>query len=112
MMAESRGGNEDKRLKQSFGRLYEEGSSHLAHEMFAQRLTSRQLKLKAKAMNVAGLQLADLIAHPSFRAVLARQQNQSLAVNFGGQIARILEETKYDRGPGAKLRGWGQKWLP
>jgi len=112
VMAESRGGGEDKRLKKSFAKLYNEGSNYVGKESFAQYLTSKQLKLKTKANNIAGLQMADLIAHPSFKATLARQQNQALPSGFGGLIARILEEKKYDRSPTGKVRGWGQKWLP
>lgn len=111
-MAESRGGGEDTRLKRSFTRLFEEGSTHVPAAKFQARLTSKQLKLKPKAANIAGLQLADLIAQPGFRAVLARYQNHALASNFGGEIAKILEAAKYDRSPTGKIWGWGQKWLP
>lgn len=112
VMAESRGGKEDRRLKDSFERVYEKGSDYVSPEQFSARLTSRQLKVKAKSNNIAGLQIADLIAHPSFRATLARRENQALPANFGGQIARILERSKYDRGPRGQIDGWGRKWLP
>ena len=112
VLAESRGGKEDRRLKDSFERVVEKGSDYMKPEQFATCLTSRQLKVKSKSNNIAGLQIADLIAHPSFRATLARRENQALADNFGGQIARILEESKYKRGPNGRLDGWGRKWLP
>jgi len=112
VMAESRGGNEDVRLKASFERAYEQGSDFLSPETLAARLTSRQLKVKAKSNNVAGLQLADLIAYPSYRATVARHQKEALATNFGGSIAAILEESKYHRSPQGKIDGWGRKWLP
>ncbi len=112
VMAESRGGREDRRLKDSFERVYEKGSDYVSPEQFSKRLTSRQLKVKAKSNNIAGLQIADLIAHPSFRATLARRENQALPTNFGGQIARILENGKYDRSPRGQIDGWGRKWLP
>lgn len=112
VMAESRGGKEDRRLKDSFERVYLKGSDYMKPELFAAHLTSHQLKVKSKSNNIAGLQIADLIAHPSFRATLARHENQALAENFGGQIARILEERKYKRGPKGRIEGWGRKWLP
>jgi hypothetical protein len=113
-MAESRGGNEDRRLKDSFERLVaERGSDYMKPGDLLPRLTSRQLKVKPKANNIAGLQIADLIAHPSFRATLARRSNQSLADNFGGRIAALLEASKYDRNPrNGSVWGWGRKWLP
>lgn len=112
VMAESRGGKEDSRLKASFERLYEQGSDYMKHEVFAAVLTSRQLKVKAKANNIAGLQIADLIAHPSFRGALARRKREPLTPNFGSKIVAILEETKYQRSPNGRVQGWGVKWLP
>lgn len=112
VMAESRGGKEDCRLKESFLRLATEGTEHLDAADFACWLTSRQLKVKSKANNIAGLQLADLIAHPSWRAVDARRQHLPLPGNFGGQIAQLLLEEKYRRSPAGQVEGWGIKWLP
>ena len=111
-MAESRGGKEDRRLKDSFERVYTSGSDFIAPEIFAAHLTSKQLKVKPKSNNIAGLQLADLIAHPSFRATQARRAGQPLSDNFGGEIARILETSKYNRSPQGRTEGWGRKWLP
>jgi hypothetical protein len=55
VMAESRGGKEDRRLKDSFERVYDRGSNYLARQEFVRHLTSRQLKVKAKSNNIAGL---------------------------------------------------------
>ena len=112
VLAESRGGKEDLRLKDSYERLYEEGSDYVPPTHFSRSLTSRQLKLKAKSNNIAGLQIADLIAHPSYRATLARRDGQALPTNFGGQIASILNTSKYYRDHRGRVEGWGQKWLP
>jgi hypothetical protein len=75
-------------------------------------LTSGQLKVKHKESNIAGLQLADIIAHPSFRTALAHKDGQLLADNFGGKIGEILEASKYVRSPDGQIDGWGRKWLP
>jgi hypothetical protein len=112
VMAESRGGKPDLRLKESFLRVYEKGSDFLEAAAFSNYLTSRQLKVKPKSNNIAGLQLADILAYPSYRATLARHNNEKLPDNFGGLIAEILEESKYSRSPRGQIQGWGQKWLP
>ena len=112
VLAESRGAKEDRRLKDSFERVYTEGSSFVKPEQFAACLTSRQLKVKSKNNNIAGLQITDLVAHPSFRATFAQHEHQTLPTTFGGQIAAILVTTKYDRGPHGHIDGWGRKWLP
>ncbi len=112
VMAESRGAKEDQRLKASFEEVYANGSDSMKPEMFVAHLTSKQLKMKLKSNNIAGLQLADIIAHPSFRATLARRESQPLADNFGGKIAEILEASKYVRGLDGQIDGWGRRWLP
>lgn len=113
VMAESRGKKEDLRLKAEYARLFIGGTAHITHATFVARFTSSQLKVKPKSANVSGLQLADLIAHPSFIAVKARHENQPLPANYGGQIAQILEASKYRRSPWTgRLAGYGTKWLP
>ncbi len=112
VMAESRGGREDGRLKDSFNRIWLEGTRYIPANQFAARLTSRQLKVKTKANNIAGLQLADLIAHPSFKYILCRRQKSAQPRTFGAQIAQILVDCKFLRSPSGTLDGWGCKWLP
>lgn len=112
VMAESRGGKEDRRLKDSFSRIYRDGTDYVRPDEFARWLTSKQLKVKAKSNNIAGLQLADLIAHPSYKAILARNAGDPLPDNFGGKIAKILEEQKYYRNYRGRIDGWGRKKLP
>ena len=112
VLAESRGGGDDRRLKNSFRHVFEQGSDFIKPQVFGTCLTSKELKVKPKANNIAGLQLADLIAHPSFKATLARRSGQPLADNFGGRIAAILERSKYNRSPNGEVDGWGRKWLP
>jgi len=112
VMAESRGGREDTRLKKSFHRVYLEGTAFVSLNQFKDCLTSSQLKVKPKQNNIAGLQIADLLAHPSYKGIMARKNNKPLPTNFGGLIVEILEETKYDRSPEGKIDGWGRKWLP
>jgi hypothetical protein len=112
VMAESRGGKEDMRLKRSYEKVFEEGTEYLNSQTFEEYLTSRQLKVKQKSNNIAGLQIADLVAHPSLKATLARKNRQGLPSNFGREIALILEKRKYHRSPSGKIDGWGRKWLP
>jgi hypothetical protein len=113
VMAESRGKQEDLRLKAEYTRIFRGGTPNISHARFVARLTSSQLKVKPKNANVSGLQLADLIAHPSFIATKAREQNQALPTNFGGSVAQILEATKYRRRSwDGRIKGYGRKWLP
>ena len=112
VMAESRGGKEDRRLKDSFDHIFINGTDYLDADRFRLHLTSRRLKVKPKSQNIAGLQLADLLAHPSFRSTLARHERRELPENFGGLISAILEESKYDRSTDGRIEGYGRKVLP
>jgi hypothetical protein len=105
MLAESRGGREDRRLKDSFARLWERGTDYMEAAQFQQALTSKQLKVKTKANNIAGLQVADLIAHPSRSEILAEHGlfNRQIAP-FAQQIIEILQ-TKYDTLPNGRIVG-------
>ena len=96
-MAESRGGKEDRQLKASFHRLWDRGTDYMGPEQFQKTLTSRELKFKQKTDNIAGLQLADLLAHPSRCEILDERGllGRPLAP-FAVQIIEVLQE-KYDQ---------------
>lgn len=112
VMAESRGGKEDMRLKTEFTKVRENGTDFVSAELMQATLTSRQLKVKTKGANVAGLQLADLLAHPGYKAVFCRREHKRLPDNFGGRIAAIMEDSKYNRSMDGCIDGYGRKWLP
>jgi len=108
VMAESRGGKEDRRLKDSFHRLWEQGTDFVEPKEFQTSFTSRQLKVKPKTANVSGLQLADVLAHPSRAEILDKEEllGRSLAP-FSKEIIEILQR-KYDQQEG---RIYGKKFL-
>jgi len=108
VMAESRGGKEDVRLKSSFARLWKDGTEYLAPDYFQKALTSRQLKVKPKTNNISGLQLADLIAHPSRNEILKEQGFLGKEFSlFVREVIKILQK-KYDQHEG---RMFGKKFL-
>ncbi len=109
---ESRGRNEDKALKNAFRFIYNNGTDWVKKEEIQRAIIEKEIKLKRKGDNIAGLQIADLIAHPSFKAMLARRRKEAPPATFGGKVAQILEKAKYDRSSSGKIEGWGWKWLP
>jgi hypothetical protein len=108
VLAEARGGKEDLRLKNSFENLFEKGTDYVSANIFQNALTSKQIKVKPKFSNIAGLQLADILAHPSYKATISKE----LPKNFGGEIVKILEKDKYLRNNQGKVDGYGRKILP
>jgi len=112
VMAESRGGTEDKQLKAAYTRLHESGT-YLHDAAFFQRvLTSRQLKLKPKSANIAGLQVADLLAYPCKQEILVDEGRLDDPGDvFGREICRCIK-TKYNRRfSDGRVRGYGQVFL-
>ena len=107
VMAESRGGKEDRRLKASFAGLWEQGNQYVEPAQFHERLTSKQLKVKTKANNVSGLQLADIVAHPSRNEILKDNGLLPEVAPFAQQIIAILQQ-KYDR-QGSRV--FGKKFI-
>jgi len=106
-MAESRGGKEDIKLKESFHRMWERGSDYMGPERLHAVLTSSQLKVKPKAVNVAGLQVADLLAHPSRNEILRENGVVIKLAPFAEKVISVLR-AKYDR---AGERVFGKKML-
>lgn len=70
VLAEARGKKENAELKRAYNHLWSHGSKYLSAAVMQRFLTSRQIKIKKKEANVEGLQLADLIAHPTRKQVL------------------------------------------
>lgn len=97
MLAESRGGTEDRLLKDSYSRVFERGVFTTDATSFQQALTSRQLKIKPKAANIAGLQLADLLGHPvKLSIVRARGLMKGPVPPFASKLLDVVE-TKWNR---------------
>jgi hypothetical protein len=96
IMAESRGGKEDMRLKKSFEKLWQDGTEYIDPDRFQNVFTSKQLKVKPKSNNISGLQLSDLIAHPSRNEIL--KENGLLdrpIAPFATRIIKVLQEKYY-----------------
>lgn len=110
-MAEARGGKEDVRLKQSFSRLWQDGTTYISSQRFQAVMTSTQLKVKPKSCNISGLQLADLVAHPSRSEILKENGLLEGEIGpFGGRVIRILQRKYYQSGTGGRV--FGRKLLP
>jgi hypothetical protein len=112
VMAESRGKKDNKKLCASYTRLFQKGTEYVGYKVFQQRLTSRELKIKEKSANVAGLQIADLIANPSMRSLICEKTGTTMRADFGMHVVSILKKNKYRRSSNGTIAGRGTKWLP
>lgn len=113
VLAESRGGTEDRQLKVAYKNVYEGGTYYRGSKFFQGALTSSEIKIKQKLRNLAGLQIADLLAHPCRQEVLADLKKCTLPErNFGKQICQRIK-TKYNQQVyEGRIWGYGKLFIP
>lgn len=103
----------DKRVKESFARIFDRGTDNMAAHRVQRVLLSKDIGFFDKRANVAGLQLADLLAHPSARYMRFKRDGIDQPEDYGSRLADILVRRRYARCPRTqKIDGWGVKWLP
>lgn len=112
VMAESRGGKEDIQLKEAYQRVYESGTQFRELTFFQKTLTSKEIKIKPKSANIAGLQLADLLAHPCKNEILFEQKRiQKWDEVFGTKVCQCVIG-KYNRHVFQnRVQGYGKVFL-
>lgn len=112
-MPEKRRGKKDAELQAAYEAVLDGGTQFVDRERIRAKLRARNLKFREKSDNVTGLQICDLVAHPSHMYV---RQLQNHAVQIGPFAQRIIPELvarKYDRSPfNGQIRGYGIKYLP
>jgi len=113
VVVESRGRKPDKRLKQSYERFYKLGNSAVSRTVVQARLTTNQIKFAGKSDDVAALQLADSLAHPTLAYMKSRMSGGPPPGTFGQKLVETLLTHKYARNPKTgEIVGWGLKTLP
>jgi hypothetical protein len=112
VMAESRGKKDNKKLCASYARLYQQGTDYVGYKTFQRWLSTKELKIKEKAANIGGLQLADLIANPSMRSLVCERSGTEMTAEFGKRVVEVLKKHKYRRRYDGMINGIGTKWLP
>jgi hypothetical protein len=116
VVGEARSRKYDAELRRAFRYFYRNGSRSVCKkETVQKRLTSQELRLRKKEENIAGLQIADLLAQPALRAHKQFKVGQTISVDEDASVAvaAILENSKYDRDPqNGQVEGWGRKWFP
>jgi hypothetical protein len=112
LVGEARNPTHDAQLRRAFRFFYKNGTS-VRKEVIHARLTSNELRLEPKSSNIAGLQIADLLAHPAHRTYRLEKLNMAIPDDYGAFLAEILKRHAYDRKLGTdRIEGYGRKWLP
>jgi Protein of unknown function (DUF3800) len=112
VMGEARNPTHDAQLRRAFRYFYTNGTE-LKPLVIQRRLISKELRLESKRSNVAGLQMADLLAHPAHRSYKLSKLGEPIPNDYGAFLAQILERHIYDRKrSNGNIEGYGRKWLP
>jgi hypothetical protein len=114
IMPEMRKGQKDRALQRAYNSVRIWGTSFVDAARIVAAIPSGKLKFRSKEDNITGLQICDLLAHPSHVYVRSHQHHQVTLAPFAAQVVPILVETKYDRSPWNKdkIVGYGIKYLP
>jgi hypothetical protein len=113
ILAEARGGHEDRITKETYSLIYEgKGYNRLRHA--DKYFSSKEIKLKKKRDNIAGLQFVDLISHPARRYILLQNDlaNDIKSTSFEQKVVEILVEDKFCRDGNGKIKSYGTVCFP
>lgn len=112
VLAESRGGKEDLQLKSEFQNIYTNGSTYVSASSFQKALTSKEIKLKKKFHNIAGLQVADIFAHPCKQSVLLENKCiNKYCGHFGKKLCEIADKKYNRRAVINQVNGYGKVFI-
>lgn len=107
VMIEARGKAQDRELAAAFSDIFKRGTRFVSAAEVQKALTSGEIKFRDKKANIAGLQLADLIAHPSRNQILNENGVDIKIAPFASEIIKRIDE-KYDGYKGSKF---GKKFI-
>lgn len=110
LMVESRNSGQDRDLKLSFARICNKGTYYCTAQDIGKFITSKEIKIRPKTSNIAGLQLADLLAHPSAISIIRENTREPWIHEYGNRIVEILNRDKYRR-DGNTIKGIGRKLI-
>lgn len=109
VMIESRKGGQDTPVKQLYKTIHQNGTDRI--HRFYDRITSSELKVKPKIMNIPGLQIADLVSNPIRRFVLTEKYSEQLIPSsFCDSFFEILHP-KIRKSSRGTIWGYGLKNL-
>lgn len=111
VMAESRG-KEDLHLKGVFRQTWEDGTRFRSADFFQNSLTSKEIKIKPKAQNIAGLQIADILAYPLKEKLL--WEHKIRTHNYQGLFSETIwnaVKQKVRARPDGNMAGYGEIFI-
>jgi len=80
-------------------------------EQFQAVLTSGDIKLKKKEHAIAGLELADLLAYPFKREMIAERRGEDLPEDFSAALLDTARPKMNCQAFTRRVAGYGKVWL-
>jgi hypothetical protein len=111
VMAESRGRREDEELRTAFEITLQKGTRFHGPQHFRSALTSEDIKLKKKEHAIAGLELADLLAYPFKREMIAERRGEDLPADFSATLLDAARRKMNCSLATGRISGYGKVWL-
>ncbi len=111
VMAESRGRSEDRELLEAFEVSLEKGTRFHSAEQFKEVLTSGKIKLKKKEHAIPGLELADLLAYPFKREMVAERRGEEPPRDFSSALLDAARSKINCQLHTGRVTGYGKVWL-
>lgn len=112
ILAEKRGKKEDRELENEYLKIYDGGTYFHKAPFFQRALTTKKLKTGSKTSNIAGLQIADLLAHPCTQELLFEKGRiPSLPSVFGRKISASVKYKYNVQISTGKMLGYGKKFI-
>lgn len=111
VMIETRNKRENRELQTAYTGLLASGTRFRRAEFFCRVLTSKEIKFKTKDANIAGLQIADLLAYPCKNEVLMEDGRIDEIGQFSEQIIGIIQDKYNKQVYRGQTKGYGKVFL-
>lgn len=113
VMAEATNSPLDQKLKHLYSKFWQNGTDHISGDKLRPVLSSKEIKIKPKSQDVAGLQFADLLASTCFSHCKRIYADGPAFDPFAMSVADLIEREKFYRNPKTRdPHGYGRVWRP
>jgi hypothetical protein len=114
VLAESRGGREDRQLKAVYKKIYHHGTNQRSDPtFFTNVLTSCEIKIKPKITNIAGLQIADILAYPLKEKIFYERgvRKDNFLGTFNEKVFNAVKDKYNKQFFTGRVKGYGEVFI-
>lgn len=112
VMAEATNSKLDGKLKDLYRQFWQEGTDHISGEKIRSVLSTREIKIEPKCNDVAGIQLADMLAATCFSHCKRLYAGGPDFDIYAMSVSDLIENEKFYRSRTGNPHGYGRVWRP